>query len=124
MDGIREAELPHHMVKADLFVQLPVFGKEDRAADKVAHQGQHAAADKGLAADRIAGQIDVGETVQTAISQLRPLGGDIQQSKEGRKMERIRPTRGITAAALGASTRMARAIASVKREFTDTVFKS
>ena len=123
MDQVGEAELSHDMVKADIFMQIPVLGKENGAADEITHQGQHAAADKGLAGDRIAGQIDVGKTVQAAVSQLRPLGGDIQKPEERCKMQGDQACRRYHCRCAGRQHQNSQGDRQCEKGIPDAVFK-
>lgn len=92
-DWLRQIKPPHHMMKPDLTVLMPVLGKQDCTAEQIANQRQEAAANQSLAGDGIARKIDVCKAVQAAVSHLRPLGGHIEKGKEADKVERNQENR-------------------------------
>lgn len=76
-DGGGQIKLQHHMAEPDGFVLMAMLRKQNGTTEQISGQSQKTAANQSLSDDRIAREIDICKTVQSAVSHFGPLGGDI-----------------------------------------------
>lgn len=75
-------------MKASVRVAAAVLCQQDDPAEKPARQRHQPPAGKGLARHRVAGEVDIRETVDAAVAHLRPLAGQKEQREEGGEVQR------------------------------------
>ena len=63
MRQIGKAEFAHHMMEPNAFMHIPMFDKQNEAANQIAGQSQHHAPNQCIAENRISNQIHIGKAI-------------------------------------------------------------
>lgn len=83
-----KAEPAHQVVKAGVRVAAAVLCQQDGPAEKPARQRHQTPAGQRLPRHRVAGEVDIGKTVNAAVAHLRPLAGQKEQREKGGEVQR------------------------------------